>query len=466
MSFVIIAIILSTCLKWIISLGPYSGMGIPPTFGDFEAQRHWLEITSNLPIQQWYTYSPQHWPLDYPPLTAWHSFVLGKVASALNQSWVALDTSKGNEDSNLILFMRLTVIISDLLILVPGILGILKLKEFKGIPILLFLLQPAVILIDNGHFQYNCVMLGFFALSISNLGSEKWILGCFYFVCCILFKQMGLFWSLPIFFYLLGTSFKKGPLFFLKIATVTGSSLFIGFASVSKSIPQVLIVLSRIFPVKRGLWEDKVANFWCASNIFIKIRELFSLDSLMMASSITTLIIVLPSCLILLKYPTIQNFVNSLIVSSLGFFLFSFQVHEKSILIPAFTINLLWNLNPRLVIWFNTIAVYSMMPLLTREGIGLQAILLVLFYQLLFMDVPTRKTKHSKTFQRIEILSYGIILLLLILEFIFGNPSSYPHLFTVLNVEISTFIFLGTLFFVYYLIYVDAIVIKRRKKRV
>ncbi|KAM7540544.1 hypothetical protein Aperf_G00000047173 [Anoplocephala perfoliata] len=33
---------------------PYSGMASPPMFGDYEAQRYWMEITVNLPISEWY----------------------------------------------------------------------------------------------------------------------------------------------------------------------------------------------------------------------------------------------------------------------------------------------------------------------------------------------------------------------------------------------------------------------------
>jgi len=72
-------------------------MGTPPMFGDYEAQRHWMEITTALPIGDWYgcgrfglcslacgsclTSVCEHryrqtpdndlmyWGLDYPPLT-------------------------------------------------------------------------------------------------------------------------------------------------------------------------------------------------------------------------------------------------------------------------------------------------------------------------------------------------------------------------------------------------------------
>jgi len=48
-------------------------------FGDYEAQRHWMELTNHLPTRQWYTYDLQYWGLDYPPLTAYHSWLCGKM---------------------------------------------------------------------------------------------------------------------------------------------------------------------------------------------------------------------------------------------------------------------------------------------------------------------------------------------------------------------------------------------------
>lgn len=48
-------------------------------FGDYEAQRHWMELTIHLPISQWYTYDLRYWGLDYPPLTAYVSWICGIV---------------------------------------------------------------------------------------------------------------------------------------------------------------------------------------------------------------------------------------------------------------------------------------------------------------------------------------------------------------------------------------------------
>ena len=38
-----------------------------------------MELTNHLPTRQWYTYDLQYWGLDYPPLTAYHSWLCGKM---------------------------------------------------------------------------------------------------------------------------------------------------------------------------------------------------------------------------------------------------------------------------------------------------------------------------------------------------------------------------------------------------
>jgi alpha-1,3-glucosyltransferase len=71
------ATLLFVLVAWSVAIHPYSGEHAPPMFGDFEAQRHWLEVTFHLPRQQWYRYDLPYWGLDYPPLTALHSLLLG-----------------------------------------------------------------------------------------------------------------------------------------------------------------------------------------------------------------------------------------------------------------------------------------------------------------------------------------------------------------------------------------------------
>ena len=47
-------ILTAIILRAAVGLGSHLGYHTPPMFGDFEAQRHWMELTINLPISQWY----------------------------------------------------------------------------------------------------------------------------------------------------------------------------------------------------------------------------------------------------------------------------------------------------------------------------------------------------------------------------------------------------------------------------
>jgi alpha-1,3-glucosyltransferase len=74
-----LSVAFATLLKLCIGMGSYSGEKTPPMYGDYEAQRHWMELTVHLPFRQWYTYDLQYWGLDYPPLTAYVSWICGIV---------------------------------------------------------------------------------------------------------------------------------------------------------------------------------------------------------------------------------------------------------------------------------------------------------------------------------------------------------------------------------------------------
>lgn len=38
------------------------------------------------------------------------------------------------------------------------------------------------------------------------------------------------------------------------------------------SMKSFLQVVHRIFPIYRGIFEDKVSNVWCIVNVFVKIK--------------------------------------------------------------------------------------------------------------------------------------------------------------------------------------------------
>ena len=167
----ILVILGGICVRAMMSIHPHSGQATPPMYGDFEAQRHWQEITVNLPISDWYFDTKEnnltYWGLDYPPLTAYHSWMLGKVANVINPAYVKLNDSRGFESPAHKNFMRSTVILSDLVVFAMAAVAFGRSAHQKLInsdsdstykSILttsLLITYPGLILIDNGHFQVN-----------------------------------------------------------------------------------------------------------------------------------------------------------------------------------------------------------------------------------------------------------------------------------------------------------------------
>lgn len=77
----IVIIIIAIFFRLLVGLHSYSGEGVAPVYGDFEAQRHWMEITINVPMKDWYRNTGsndlKYWGLDYPPLSAYWAYVTG-----------------------------------------------------------------------------------------------------------------------------------------------------------------------------------------------------------------------------------------------------------------------------------------------------------------------------------------------------------------------------------------------------
>ena len=79
-----------------------------------------MEITFNLNSKDWYKNGTNndlmYWGLDYPPLAAYHSFINGLIANYINPTWVKLNNSRGFEGYHHKIFMRTSVLLSDIII--------------------------------------------------------------------------------------------------------------------------------------------------------------------------------------------------------------------------------------------------------------------------------------------------------------------------------------------------------------
>jgi len=263
----------------------------------------------------------------------------------------------------------------------------------------------------NRLMRYNSIMLGLFLLSLTllSLPNRRPVLAAIPFVLSLCFKQMALYYAPAIFIYLLSLSFPRLTrpniplLFSLGIAVIATFSVMLvpfalprqvldnlistNFTALTnpkiwafnewdvKGVQQVFI---RVFPFGRGLWEDKVANSWCATNILIKWRQLYSTPTLqklrylhilsfygglLIASLLATLASISPGLLYIAIHPLVKKLPAVFTISALGFFLFSFQVHEKSILLPLLPASLsLLSPEPedrKWTLWINVIGTIS-----------------------------------------------------------------------------------------------------------
>eukprot|EP00834_Sanchytrium_tribonematis_P001937 NODE_52_length_30984_cov_1.383358.p4 type:complete len:484 gc:universal NODE_52_length_30984_cov_1.383358:1792-341(-) len=342
---------------------PHSGYQDPPRFGDFQAHRHWMYMTNALPIEQWYFHAEDHiyqnqtatqWVLDYPPMTAYTHYLYGKT---LPKTYEA----HGTEDEMLVVKMRLFIFLIDLFLLYI----IKKNRRFshaRSSDYVIILCHPILLLIDYIHYQPNNLMFLFLILSIycvSKNGILNHVIGTISFIFCIASKQMALVYAPAI-----GMSYvciilkqngllkKSTVLISLAGATLIGLMLctlpfIVNYDDKLEGLRiQSQGIVKRIFPVHRGLYEDKLGNFWCISDVVFKWRRRFSEEFLAKLCTALCLLLTIPVSfqmsrnILKLKNPTLINqqvLLGCSITSFIGF-MFGYHIHEKTIMLPIFTI--------------------------------------------------------------------------------------------------------------------------------
>lgn len=357
-------------------------------------------------------------------------------------AWFALDISHGLEDQLLKVYMRATVLVSEYLVYVPAV--IIFLRHYgraegvgstsSSVALVAILMQPATILIDHGHFQYNTVMLGFVVAAMSSIYAGRLLWACVFFVAALGFKQMALYYAPVMFAYLLGScltpKFRPGRLLFISLTTVVAfavvlfpllvgsyleeqkglSGLITEEPSLLRLIPttlrkdhrvhgvllQLTQCIHRCFPFARGVFEDKVANFWCFLNTIYKVRKLETLVKLPRLAAYLTFMSILAPAMIIGSNPRKSLLPYALASSAWAFFLFSFQVHEKSVLLPLLPMTLLLGSKDGLskeyrawVGYANLLGVWTMYPLLKRDELKTPYVVVPLLWTYLLGLPPT-----------------------------------------------------------------------------
>ncbi|KAK4756931.1 hypothetical protein SAY87_007058 [Trapa incisa] len=433
-----------------VSLHSYSGAGNPPKYGDFEAQRHWMEITLNLPPRDWYTNGTSndlsYWGLDYPPLTAYQSYFHGLILRFFDPDSVALFTSRGYETYFGKLLMRWTVLGSDALLFFPAVLYFLYVYHYGcnsrsscevAWHMVMLLINPCLILIDHGHFQYNCISLGFTVGAVAAILSNRDLLGSSLFCLALNHKQMSAYYAPAFFGHLLGKCIRRrNPLLEIsKLGLVVIGTFAIIWWPYLYSTDAIFGVVSRLAPFERGIYEDYVANFWCATSIIIKWKRLFMTQSLKLLSLVATVSTFLPSMIQQIRSPSGKGFIYSMLNTSLSFYLFSFQVHEKSILLPMLPASLMAREEPFLYKWLILFGLLSMFPLLHRDGLTPPYMALFALFFLLFHTNQGSKDLGLGIGHSSAAFQYSTTVALLcsfVLHFVYLTaipPEKYPYLF-------------------------------------
>lgn len=378
-------------LRVLVGLLPHSGENQPPIGGDYEAQRHWMEVSLHLPIREWYSQTANndlmYWGLDYPPLSAYVSYGIGyfapsslvrfrnstlaaaRIAALSHTPYVdgdeyVINTSKGGTVQRSLFnlsrhkwFMRFSVIVSDLLVYLPATFLLVHVTHLLGgfngdstsydRSLFSWILLPPLLFIDHGHFQYNGIMLGLTMASAALLGQDRFLLSAALFSLALNFKQMALYFA-PVFFVAILSASLSGYVQFLIFGnsnrsthhpTLFQSSLAVlgvgavvisifgimwspfclfatpgGFETltVDSCILGMSVVLRRIFPFARNIFEDKVANIWCALEPALGFRKrLLAIPQetprVALISAITTLLLIAPSLFFLFMMKKIRN---------------------------------------------------------------------------------------------------------------------------------------------------------------
>ncbi|KAL1313544.1 hypothetical protein AAHE18_16G120300 [Arachis hypogaea] len=400
--------------------------------------------------------------LDYPPLTAYQSFIHGLFLRFVHPKSIFLFTSKGHESYLGKLLMRWTMLSSDLLILFPAVLYFVIVcygqpsgsrKSDVGWHIALLLLNPCLIIIDHGHFQicikilllfYNCISLGFTIGAVFSVLSRKDLVACVLY--CLALNHNAYF--APAFFsHLLG----KGLRHKHSLLEVSKLRFYV--------LGNFVDVLSCLAPFKRGIFKDYVANFWCASSIIIKWKRLFTLESLRLLSLIAIVITCLPLMFQQIKSPNNRGFLCGLLNCSFAFYWFSFQVyawclpmHEKSILLPLLPASMLADARESWLVLIAIFLVHSIchalhVPLICRDGLVVPYFVLLALFILIFDAPGQQRVKEGNYLYnysgaitvRLVLFCYFI---LHIVYLIMNPPEKYHFLFEaiIMNVCFSQFV--------------------------
>lgn len=306
------------------------------------------------------------------------------------------------------------------------------------------LLSPGLVLIDHGHFQYNNVMLGLLLWAVAMFVARKYARAVLCLMLAISFKHLSMY-ALPAFgAALLGVAFSaktSGSVLFRMIhwGLVAAGTLATAFAPFLQSQDAFLSVLRRLFPVHRGLFEEKVGNVWCSLAILTKFHRKRTNEQLFRLCLTVVMGAIAPVCVGLFvkaargRLGPIRMLLGLTYVC-LAMYLFSFHVHEKQILIPLVPLLFLSVHSPWIVYLATVWSSFSLHPLMRKDGLlGAYFALQLVWHCVFWLAFSPRLSATPASWRLAIILSLDFILLHHLAEAVWTPPAKLPDLFLALN---------------------------------
>ena len=439
-----IIFLLVTCLKCLLIPLYHST--------DFEVHRNWMSIVHSLPLSKWYYSHISPWTLDYPPFFAWFEMILSFFAKYFDKNMLILNNL--NYDSfYTILYQRLTVIISDILLYksILSFVNLLKYKKNKLIIYLLLLLNPGLLIVDHIHFQYNGFLFSILLYSISSLYQDHYIQASLYFSILLNFKHIYIYMA-PVYFIYLLYRYCINVKSFKNLIFIASTVLFIFFISFGPFYQDIEQVFTRLFPFdNRGLCHAYWApNFWAIYNIIDKIivkyghfigfninninniafmtgglvedvKHMILPEITPLTTFIITFITMLPALIMLSSKAIYSNFIRVLVLCTFSSYLFGWHVHEKAILMIIIPLTCYCFDNKYIAQIFYRLVlagIFSLFPLLyTKPYESLVKVLILIIYLCLIHYLYHLKSYKLNISWYEQLYYYGFIALYISTEF-------------------------------------------------
>ena len=242
-------------------------------------------------------------PMDYPPLCAYTHWFASFIVYKVDSKSLVPEKSYGHESPLYKSTMRNGIILMELIVFVPAVMKLLAFLypnlsgSTRRIYLFTYLLMPSLIYVDHGHFHPNSAVHGFVLWAVYFALTNRFSLAVVFMVFAVNFKQMALYFALPFAVYTLSILWKQAQRKFK--SDMVKQIGYLGFRVVGLGLIFVLTttilwwpwvqetlfgnpehgvasVIARIFPFRRGLFEDYVATFWCLLDQIVKVHEVLS----------------------------------------------------------------------------------------------------------------------------------------------------------------------------------------------